>query len=170
MAIKDGIDKGLLEMDRNGKLKKNKGVDNDEVIKQIIIDNLDVTGGYKRESIYDTLAWHTIIFPLTIFRYIKWTALWYWRFAIQKEEYDDDAKLYLIRKYIGVSQMEFDQKYTDEDIDDLFERECWLKRNCATWKAERDAAEQEKMAQSGRYKRYKRYMKNAGTISFVDED
>lgn len=30
-------------MDRNGKLKKTKGVDNDAVIKQIIIDNLDVT-------------------------------------------------------------------------------------------------------------------------------
>ncbi|EGT44601.1 hypothetical protein CAEBREN_30003 [Caenorhabditis brenneri] len=169
MAIKDGIDKGLLEMDRNGKLKKTKGVDNDAIIKQIIIDNLDVTGGYKKESLYETLAWHTIVFPVTICRYIKWNIQWYWRFSVQKEELDDEAKLYLIRRYLGVSQLEFDQRY-EADIDNLFERECWIKENCLVWKAEKDAAEQEKMAQSGRYKRYKRYMKNAGTISFVDEE
>lgn len=169
MAIKDGIDKGLLEMDKNGKLKKTKGVDNDAVIKQIIIDNLDVTGGYKKESLYDTLAWHTIIFPVTIVKYIKWNADWFWRFSIKKEELDDEAKMYLIRKYLGVSQLEFDQRYND-DIDELFEQECWIRPNCEKWKAEKDAAEQEKMAQSGRYKRYKRYMKNAGTISFVDEE
>uniref|UniRef100_A0A1I7UCX2 Phage protein n=1 Tax=Caenorhabditis tropicalis TaxID=1561998 RepID=A0A1I7UCX2_9PELO len=75
-----------------------------------------------------------------------------------------------MRKYLGVSQLEFDQRFTDVDIDDLFERECWIKSNCEVWKTEREAAEQEKMAQSGRYKRYKRYMKNAGTISFVDEE
>ncbi|KAF1757640.1 hypothetical protein GCK72_014096 [Caenorhabditis remanei] len=170
MAIKDGIDRGLLEMDKNGKLKKIKGVDNDSVIKQIIIENLDVTGGYKKESVYDTLAWHTIIFPLTIFRYLKWTAQWYWRFSVKKEELDEEAKFYLIRKYLGVSQLEFDQRFTDVNIDDLFEKECWIKANCEKWKAEKEAAEQEKMAQSGRYKRYKRYMKNAGTISFVDEE
>ncbi|CAI2350450.1 unnamed protein product [Caenorhabditis sp. 36 PRJEB53466] len=170
MAIKDGIDKGVLEMDRNGKLKKTKGVDNDAIIKQIIIDNLDVTGGYKKESIYDTLAWHTVLFPFTIFRYAQWTVIWYWRFAVKNEEYDEKAKLYLIRKYLGVPQIEFDQRFTDADIDEMLERECWIKANCAVYKAERDAADLEKMAQSGRYKRYKRYMKNAGTISFVDED
>lgn len=62
------------------------------------------------------------------------------------------------------------QRFTDADIDEMLERECWIKANCVAYKTERDAADQERMAQSGKYKRYKRYMKNAGTISFVDED
>ncbi|CAB3409954.1 unnamed protein product [Caenorhabditis bovis] len=168
-AINTGIEKGLLEVDNKGKLKKVKGRDNDAVIRQIIIENLDVTGGYRKESVYDTLAWQTIVLPVTIFVYLKWLAIWHWRFTINKEEYDEEAKLHLIRKNLGISEHEF-EKFGDNDIDDMLDRKCWEKEAFAVWKAEKDAEEQERLAQSGKYKRYKRYMKNAGTISFVDED
>lgn len=38
----------------------------------------------------------------------------------------------------------------------------WKKENYDSWKAERDAELKLKMAQSGRYKSYRRYMKNNG--------
>ncbi|CAI5448581.1 unnamed protein product [Caenorhabditis angaria] len=169
MAMNMGIERGLLEIDNKGKLKKVKGRDNDAVIKEIIIENLDVTGGYKKESIYDTFAWHCIIFPVTSVKYLHWLGIWYWRFTIKREEYDEEAKLHLIRKFMGISQGEF-ERLSDFEIDTLLERKCWLKENFVIWKAEKEAEEQEKLAQSGKYKRYKRYMKNVGTISFVDED
>ncbi|CAD6192857.1 unnamed protein product [Caenorhabditis auriculariae] len=168
-AITMAVEKGLLELDNKGKLKKVKGRDNEAVIKQVITDNLDVTGGYKKASVYDTLLWHCIIFPYTLFNYIVWYATWVWRFDIRKEEYDEDAKLHLIRKNLKLSENEF-KRYTDDVLDEMFEREIWIADNFNTWKAEKEAEMQEKLAQSGRYKRYKRYMKNAGTISFVDED
>ena len=42
MAIAEGLKRGVLEEDKNGKLKKNKGRDNDAIIKGIIEENMDV--------------------------------------------------------------------------------------------------------------------------------
>uniref|UniRef100_A0A1I7WMH0 J domain-containing protein n=1 Tax=Heterorhabditis bacteriophora TaxID=37862 RepID=A0A1I7WMH0_HETBA len=83
----------------------------------------------------------------------------------------------------------YHQCMSDDDHEDMLSHELWIADNFKRWKAEKDAEEQEKLAQSGRYmfrsktnfylskllayryKRYKRHMKNnAGTISFLDED
>ncbi|PAV78036.1 hypothetical protein WR25_00920 [Diploscapter pachys] len=168
-AINLGVERGLLEMDNKGKLKKVNGKNNEQIIRSILEENMDVQGGYKKQSIYDTLMWHMIVLPYTLWKWIAWQATWVWRFGIKREEYDEEAKLYLIRKNVGISESQFNC-LPDEEIDDMMEKELWTKAKFVVWKAEREAEEQTKLAQSGRYKRYKRYMKNAGTISFVDED
>ncbi|XGW11105.1 hypothetical protein V3C99_012534 [Haemonchus contortus] len=170
MAINAGVERGVLEIDNKGKLKKIKGQNNEDVIRSIIEENMDVRGGYKKESVYDTLAWHCIVFPYTAFVYLSWYAKWILKYWIKREEYDEEAKLHLIRKYLGMSQNQFNCM-TDEEHDDMLTRELWIHDNFKKWKAERDAEEQEKLLQSGRYKRYKRSMKNnVGTISFLEDD
>ena len=67
-------------MDSKGKLKKLKNVNNEDVIKRIMEENMDVRGGYKKESVYDTLIWHTIIFPVTVYRYIAWYGKYFSQF------------------------------------------------------------------------------------------
>ncbi|ETN74105.1 hypothetical protein NECAME_04134 [Necator americanus] len=160
----------VLEIDNKGKLKKIKGKNNEDIIKGIIEENMDVRGGYKKESIYDTLMWHCIVLPYTLLNYICWYAQWVFKYWIKREEYDNIAKLYLIRKYLGLNENQFNCMNEDEH-EEMLARELWISENFKRWKAEKDAEEQEKLIQSGRYKRYKRYMKNnAGTISFLDED
>ncbi|EYB88922.1 hypothetical protein Y032_0239g3310 [Ancylostoma ceylanicum] len=170
MAINTGVERGVLEIDNKGKLKKVKGKNNEEIIRSIIEENMDVRGGYKKESIYDTLMWHCIILPYTIFNYLRWYVQWVFKYWIKREEYDDIAKLYLIRKHLGLNENQFNCM-SDDEHDDMLARELWIDENFKRWKAEKDAEEQEKLVQSGRYKRYKRFMKNnTGTISFLDED
>ncbi|KAK6736290.1 hypothetical protein RB195_019143 [Necator americanus] len=170
MAINAGVERGVLEIDNKGKLKKIKGKNNEDIIKGIIEENMDVRGGYKKESIYDTLMWHCIVLPYTLLNYICWYAQWVFKYWIKREEYDNIAKLYLIRKYLGLNENQFNCMNEDEH-EEMLARELWISENFKRWKAEKDAEEQEKLIQSGRYKRYKRYMKNnAGTISFLDED
>ncbi|VDM53851.1 unnamed protein product [Angiostrongylus costaricensis] len=170
MAINAGLERKVLEVDNKGKLKKNKGKNNEDIIRSIIEENMDVRGGYKKESIYDTLLWHCIKFPYTLFSCVCWYARWIIKYWIRGEEYDNDAKLYFVRKYLGLSENQFNCM-ADEEHQDMLAQELWIQDNFKRWKAEKDAKEQEKLVQSGRYKRYKRFMKNnAGTISFLDED
>lgn len=170
MAINAGVERGVLEIDSKGKLKKLKGQNNEDIIRSIIEENMDVRGGYKKESVYDTLLWHCIAFPYVAFLYICWYVKWMYKYWIKREEYDTEAKLHLIRKNLGVSENQFNCMPEDEH-EDMLARELWIQEKFKQWKAEKDAEEQERLVQSGRYKRYKRFMKNnAGTISFLDED
>lgn len=41
-AIEIGVERKLLEYDKNGKLKKVKGRNNDDIIKSIVEENMDV--------------------------------------------------------------------------------------------------------------------------------
>lgn len=59
------------------------------------------------ESLYDTFAWQIVIFPITAYQYAIWRAQWILRYWIRKEEYDEEAKLYLIRKNMKMSEEQF---------------------------------------------------------------
>lgn len=60
---------------------------------------------------------------------------------------------------------------TDAEHEEYLELELWKKPEFDKWKVERELEEKEKLAQSGRYKRYRRYMKNnaGNTISFIED-
>lgn len=40
-------------------------------------------------------------------RYIIWNCEWIIKYWIKKEDYDIEAKFYLIRKYMGISEEQF---------------------------------------------------------------
>ncbi|KAI1733176.1 dnaJ domain-containing protein [Ditylenchus destructor] len=165
--------RGLIELDpKTGKIKKKQksGVDAEVIISKIIEENISISGGYKKHSVYDTLVWQIITLPLILFRYLGWWLVWIWRFWIRKEEYDEEAKFYLIRRYMKMSEDQF-QTLDDKLISSYFAEELWKKENFEKWKATKDFEEKEKLASSGRYRQYKRQMKKqaGSTISFLDE-
>ncbi|CAJ0929115.1 unnamed protein product, partial [Mesorhabditis belari] len=170
-AIAEGIKRGELDQEKNGKLKKIKGRDNEMAIRKIIEENMDVRGGYKRESIYDTLIWHIVKLPLTTYHYSIWYAKWCFKYWLRLEEYDTEAKLYLIRKNMGMGEGQF-ACLTDVEHEEMLENELWKKEKFNVWKKEKDQEEREKLAKSGKYKRYRRWLKNneGNTISFLDEE
>ena len=141
----------------------------EEIIRQIIEENMDIRGGYKKPSIYDTLLWYLISLPYTIYLYFIWKVKWFWKYWVKKEEYDDEAKLYLIRKNMGLSESQF--ACMGDEHDSFLDEELWRKEAYESWKEAKESEEKERLANSGRYKRYRRYMKSqAGSkISFIED-
>ncbi|KAJ1372435.1 DnaJ dnj-2, partial [Parelaphostrongylus tenuis] len=50
LAINTGLERKVLELDNKGRLKKIRGKNNEDIIRSIIEENMDVRGGYKKES------------------------------------------------------------------------------------------------------------------------
>lgn len=172
-AIDIARERGLIETDpKTGKIKKKQksGVDPEVIICKIIEENISISGGYKKQSIYDTLAWQIITLPLILYRYLHWWFVWIWRYWIRKQEYDEEAKFYLIRKYMKMSEDQF-HALDDKTISNYMADELWKKEEFQKWKAVKEVEEKEKLASSGRYRQYRRQMKKAAgsTISFLDE-
>jgi len=45
--------------------------------------------------------------PVTLFAQLRWGASWIFKFWICKKDYDDEAKLYLIRRNLKLSEEQF---------------------------------------------------------------
>lgn len=163
-------ERGLLPSEGSRRDKKSRKEDVELIIRKIIEENMDIRGGYKKPSVYDTLMWTIVTSPISFIRFITWYCKWIVRYWIRNQDYDEDAKLYLIRKNMKLSEGQF-ACLSDEEHAIFLEKELWKKDVYAEWKKAREAEEKEKLANSGRYKRYRRYMKNqaGNTISFVEE-
>jgi len=163
---------GLLKKDKKadrGKSKEEVREEEENIIRGIIADKMDIKGGYAKPHWTDILWIQMAIFPLTLYRWISFYVSWFWRFGIKREEYGREEQLYVIRKNLGVSQGQFNQLEEDE-IENMLSEELWDKDKFKIWKAEKDAEMRIKMAQSGRYKQYRRYMKNHGNDRMTFED
>jgi len=165
--------KGLLHLDEKGKVKKKRKGDIDDtdtIIRRIIEENMDIRGGYSRPNIFHTLFFRILCLPVSLYKYSSDHIIWFWKYTIRKEEYDDQAKLDIIRRRLNFSKDQWTSQ-TNEELEDFLARRLWLKEEFDAWKKEREEMEKEKLANSGRYKRYRRYMRNTGPgqISFVDD-
>ncbi|VDD87701.1 unnamed protein product [Enterobius vermicularis] len=162
-------ERGLLPNERSRRDKKAVKEETEEIIRQIIEENMDIRGGYKKPSIYDTLLWCIISLPYTAYVYFIWKAKWILKYWVQKEEYDEEAKLYLIRKNMGLSSSRF--SCLSDEYENFLAEELWKKDVYEIWKKAREDEEKERLATSGRYKRYRRFMRNqaGNTISFLED-
>lgn len=101
------------------------------------------------------------LFPYYLFENLKWQIRWFYRFQLNHNEFGDEEKIYLICRYLRISREQY-ESLPDKDLDDLWSRETWIKENFTKWKAEKDEEQKRKLAESGRYKAYRRYMKSGG--------
>ncbi|TMS38297.1 hypothetical protein L596_005056 [Steinernema carpocapsae] len=173
-AMEIAKERGLYEFDaKTGKPKKNRknrdNVDMEKIVRDIVEENMDVRGGYKKESVYDTLLWWIIVSPVSLLQYARWYIRWIQKYTIAGDEYEEEDKLYLIRSNLQMSESQF-ICLEPEEIKEFLELKLWIKENFVEWKAAKEIEEHQKMANSGRYKRYRRYMKNnaGSTMSFVE--
>ena len=151
---------------------------------------MDIRGGYAKPTIRDILWVQLVFLPWTLCTWTYFYARWLWKFGIMREEYGEDEKLYVIRKNLGLSQGQFDVRETltltvfptknynkivfqatpEEEKEDMLEQELWIKENFAEWKQAKEDEMRAKMAQSGRYKQYRRYMRNHGPDRMTFDD
>ena len=91
---------GLLKRDKKadrGKSKETIKEEEENVIRQIISDKMDIKGGYAKPHWADVLWIQLVIFPYTFYKWSQFYLRWLWRFGILREEYGREEQLYVIR-------------------------------------------------------------------------
>ncbi|KAJ8921756.1 hypothetical protein NQ315_010667 [Exocentrus adspersus] len=125
---------GLLSVDKKarGKDKRYIKEETECIIRKVIEDKMDIKGAYAKPKITDLLWVQLVIFPYTIIKYIYWYLSWFWRHTLLKQPYDDEEKLYIIRKFLKMGQHQFDSQ-DEEKIQEYLDKELWIKENFDDW-------------------------------------
>ena len=160
-----------LWTENNNKKVKSKSKEREEqeaIIRKVIEEKMDIRGGYAKPTWRDVLWVQLILSPYSLYCYGAWYLSWVYRFDIKKQEYGDEEKLYLIKKYLGLSAMEFDA--LDEDTKcEYIDLGLWEKTTALEWKEQKEEETKRELSQSARYKAYRRYMKKGpGRLTFED--
>ncbi|XP_068190815.1 dnaJ homolog subfamily C member 25 [Antennarius striatus] len=170
IAKQQGLLKGSKEKGKNRRSKEEVREQEEEVIRDIIKNKIDIKGGCQKPSLSDILLCQIVLFPYYLTIYVSWYVSWVYRFTICREEYGDEEKLYIIRRYMKMSQSQFDS--LDESIKQSFlEKQLWIKENYKVFRKEQEEELKIKMATNWRMKRYRRWMKNEGPgrLTFIDD-
>ena len=69
----------------------------ENVIRSVIADKMDIKGGYAKPNWSDVLWVQLVILPYTIYKWTAFYTRWLWKFGIKREEYGEEEKRYLIR-------------------------------------------------------------------------
>lgn len=162
---------GLLpdQTKRGGKKQKVSKDDVEQIIKKVIENKMDIKGAYAKPKISDLVWVQLIILPYTLALYIYWYISWMWRHSILKQPYNDEEKLYIIRKYLKMGQQQFDSQ-DDEKKQEYLDRQLWIKDNFNEWFIEQEEITKKQLAESNRYKQYRRFMKNHGVGRMTFDD
>lgn len=171
-AMQRAREEGLLNRLKKGKKSKEELKEEEETILRGVVENsLDIRGGYSKPRITDVLWLRIVLLPYTIFCYIGWLLRWYWKFTIRGEEYGDVEKAYLIRKKMGLSNMQWDALDSAQK-DGFFSRQLWIESNFQEFKQEQEEEMRIKLAQNNKFKAYRRYMKKGGPgqMTFIEDD
>ncbi|XP_063381685.1 dnaJ homolog subfamily C member 25 homolog [Cydia fagiglandana] len=153
----------------NRKSKTEQKEEQDRIIRRVIEENMDIKGAYAKPEITDILWVQLIILPYTISYYIYWYMRWFWKFTILRQPYEEQEKLYLIRKYMKLGQHQFDS-LEDSEKQEFLDEELWIKENYAAWKAIKDEEAKKALAENNKYKQYRRYIKSHGVGRMTFDD
>ncbi|XP_014663834.1 PREDICTED: dnaJ homolog subfamily C member 25 homolog [Priapulus caudatus] len=164
-------EEGLFDQLKKQKRRPKEEVKQEEeaIIKRVVEGNMDIKGGYARPSIYDVLWMKIILLPYAIGKYIIWWLNWVWRFTVKQEPYDIDAKIYLIRKNLKLSETQF-EAIPEREREEYLRRQLWEKEKFKAWQKEKGEEMRIKLASSARYKSYRRWMKNQGPGGITFDD
>ncbi|KAJ0183103.1 hypothetical protein K1T71_001079 [Dendrolimus kikuchii] len=166
------IAKIVSKENSKGKVKKTKlelKEEQDQIIRRVIEENMDIRGAYAKPIIIDILWVQLIILPYTIAVYIYWYLRWFWKFIILKQPYGEEEKFYLIRKFMRLGENQFD--IIDDRVRQSFlDEKLWLKENFLIWKERKDEEAKKALAENNKYKQYRRYVKQHGIGRMTFDD
>ncbi|XP_030824740.1 dnaJ homolog subfamily C member 25 isoform X2 [Camarhynchus parvulus] len=170
IARQQGLLNKTKEKGKNRRSKEEIREEEEEIIKDIIKNKIDIKGGYQKPKIYDILLFQILLAPFYWCKYIVWYCWWIYCFTIKGQEYGVEEKLYIIRRYMKMSQSQFDS-LEDHQKETFLERQLWIRENYEVYKREQEEELKKKMAMDPRWKRYRRWMKNEGPgrLTFIDD-
>ncbi|KAJ8932275.1 hypothetical protein NQ314_014767 [Rhamnusium bicolor] len=161
---------GLLSDNKKSKGKNKVSKEETEcIIRKVIEDKMDIKGAYAKPSITDILWIQLVISPYTLVKYVYWYLSWFWRHTVLMQQYNEEEKLYVIRKWLKMGQHQFDSQ-EDEKKQEYLDRELWIRENFDEWFKEEEENAKKQLAESNKYKQYRRYMKNHGVGRMTFDD
>ncbi|XP_072162970.1 dnaJ homolog subfamily C member 25-like [Diadema setosum] len=163
---------GLLNDNMKSKGRRNKEAIREReeaILKKVVEENADIRGGYRKPKVTDVLWIQLILLPVTIVQYIYWYVRWLWKFTLWREPYGLQEKHYIIRKFLRISQLQYEAIESHEK--ELFlDRELWIPENFKVYKKEKEEQMKAELAENSRYKSYRRYMKSHGPGRMTFDD
>jgi len=155
---------GLLENNKKSKNKRSKEErkrEEERVLREIVEDSIDIKGGYGKPQLQDILWIQLVCLPYYATLYFQWYIVWIWKFWIMKEEYGEEEKSYLTYKNLKLSVNYWDA-LDDYSKETYLKKELWNQGNLKKYKQELEEEYRVKMAESGRHKMWRRYMRKGG--------
>ena len=168
IAKSDGMLKRDKKLDK-GKTKDQIKEEEENVIRSIVQEKMDIQGCYAKPNVWDVLLVQLVILPYTTFLWVQFYSRWIWKFGICRQEYGPEERIYVIRRNMKLSEGQFNA-LTEDEREDFLDQELWIREKFDEWKKSKEEEMRIKMAQSGRYKQYRRYMKNHGTDRMTFDD
>ena len=75
---------------------------------------MDIRGGYAKPKWTDVLWVQLFLLPITTCKWAYFYGRWLWKFGLCRQEYGEEEKLYVIRRNMGLSQLQFDVSACNE--------------------------------------------------------
>uniref|UniRef100_A0A672LBS4 DnaJ homolog subfamily C member 25-like n=1 Tax=Sinocyclocheilus grahami TaxID=75366 RepID=A0A672LBS4_SINGR len=128
LAKQQGLLNRTKEKGKNRRSREEIREEEEQIIRDIIKNKIDIKGGYQKPNVSDILLCQIILFPYHLCTYVAWNFSWFYRFTIRGEEYGDEERLYIIRKYMKMSQAQFDS-LDNSLIETFLKQQLWIKEN-----------------------------------------
>ncbi|XP_054843162.1 dnaJ homolog subfamily C member 25 [Eublepharis macularius] len=170
IARQQGLLNKAKEKGKGRRSKEEIRKEEEEIIKDVIKNKIDIKGGYQKPQIHDILLFQILLAPVYLCKYIAWYCWWIYSFNVKGEEYGEEEKLYIIRRLMKMSQSQFDS-LEDHQKETFLERQLWIREKYELYKQEQEEELKKKMAMDPRWKRYRRWMRKEGPgrLTFIDD-
>uniref|UniRef100_G3Q2R6 DnaJ homolog subfamily C member 25 n=1 Tax=Gasterosteus aculeatus aculeatus TaxID=481459 RepID=G3Q2R6_GASAC len=141
IAKQQGLLSRTKEKGKNRRSKEEIREQEEEVIRDIIKNKIDIKGGYQKPNLSDILLIQIVLSPY-----------------------------YLTQRNMKMSQSQFDG-IDEDTRRSFLEKRLWIKENYELHRKEQEEEMKVKMATDPRMKRYRRWMKNEGPgrLTFADD-
>jgi len=97
IAKQQGLLNRPKEKGKNRRSKEEVREQEEEVIRDIIKNKIDIQGGYQKPNLSHILLCQIVLSPYYLTQYASWCASWFYRFTLCREEYGEEEKFYIIR-------------------------------------------------------------------------
>jgi len=161
MAKEQGIWTPTDKKKMRGVSKQQQREDEEKIIRKVVEENMDIRGVYAKPTYYDLLWVQLFMLPVWSYQLAAWHVKWLYKFTLMKQPYEEEHKLYIIRRSMKLTQGQFDALEDHERLGFLKE-ELWKAENFTRWKAAKDEETRVKLASNTKLKMYRRYLKQNG--------
>ena len=130
-AIQSAMDEGTWTFDKKkqrGKTREEIKDEEDAAVRQILESKMDIKGGYGKPTYRDILWVQIVLLPYTLYKLSEFYVRWIYKYNYKKLDYDEEDRLYLIKKHLKFSQTQW-EAMPEKERDETIERELWKDDN-----------------------------------------
>ncbi|KAF8568066.1 hypothetical protein P879_05650 [Paragonimus westermani] len=133
----------------------------EEVLRTVIQRTVDLRGDCSRPSFRRLLVVRLVLLPYTCLQWFLWITNWVWSYWILRNPYDDEAKVFLTRRRLGMSQAQWDGLGPSHQ-EGFLKKQLWIPAEYKAYMLSRAEELRVQAAEHSQHKRYRRYIKRVG--------